>query len=734
MSPQVQPSIEERQRTLRSVASALNIVISEGDLRSMVSTSSRRQGRYHRYFPQRRILIAVESSSQGGDYLVVAREVIESALADISGPAQRDCRAALVSWIGPDGSTRAAAFDLAGPEGPVIVGASWQPRHLWHRPMPDPDNSPQEAVYKAIRLVSSEVNRVLSAGQTHDRTGIRGALSLCEQCFLLARGIAPATASSLPPDSGQWPTWLQDFMRAAEAEYVRLFPNERSSTCALLDGRSSSGLLTGVQVFLSYAMPTNVEFARPVMRALELEGAKVWFDQSVRPDEADLDQGLRAVIAAQDIFLFCSSCELFENAGYALQELAWVLDLQEKHGWAGRICVALLDDVLLPRVLNSASTIDLSRTEPKHWPTEIVGLLTREQASPPRALLATSSLPPPRSVAYDKMSVQSLRLRFRHAITWWNLNENAIMRSLAANPGRGSRLPEFGNLNGLIRDLGWDGFLITYDSWPVDPAVRDVRVRLGCLRHLFLVTTIDLAPDDVQKISTDMEFLATRRFPLFEETAVSGWDDEERRLGIRHHLGILTLLARLLQRGLASGLTVNYSEEQRSQWEESIAARRRDCADCLLELRREERLRWGRDRAIGWDRACHELHQFLYEGTEQWIGPVPSWVQVALGGARTDVSAIFADLVWRASRSGACEGRALLVPCGDGDVRMEIIAALGGSTPLPRSVGPARSFALKIRVSPNGTAELELSWSGNKQGPDSASGHALAAKPLQLVR
>jgi len=729
-----QPSIEECYRTLRGVATALNVVLPDDTVTLLKSALSRRPGAKVRYFPNRHLLLVVEGIVQGENYDVVARQLIKKALADISPQAQRDCHAAVVGWVAKNGETCGAALEVSVSGEPTIVGASWQPRHLWHRPMPDPDTSPEEALNHAVELVISEVNRVLSSGKVRDRNGITGALSLCEKCFLLAEGIPPATSRSLPQEPTEWPAWLEDFRKAAEAECMRLFPNEDANNSELLDSKSSSGLLSGVRVFLSYAMPTNVEFARPVMRALQLQGAEVWFDQSARPNVIDLDQGLRAVIAAQDVFLFCASCELFENAGYALQELAWVLDLQGNDKWSGRICVVLLDDVLLPRALNSADIIDLSNTEAKYWPKKIVDLVTRDPASAPCAPKTISSRVTLRSGVYDEMSLQSLRLRFRHAMTWWNFDENSVTRSLAGNLGRGSSLSEFGNLNRLISDLGWDGSLATYDTWPLDPAVRDVRVRLGCLRFLFLVTSLDLVPDNVQKIRADMEFLAERLFPLSDEAAVSGWDDEERRFGIRHHLGILTRLAELLRRGLAVGLICNYASEQCDQWERSIADRRRDCGDRLLELRREERLHY-KDRAIRWDRTCHAFDRFLYEGTEQWKGPIPSWVQFGLGGARIDVSALFADVVWRASRSGAGARRLLLVPCGDGDVQMEITAVPSSGTAVPHAVERGRSFALEACLNSSGAADIRLSWwDDRKMGPNLARGYALPSEPIQLVR
>jgi hypothetical protein len=156
----------------------------------------------------------------------------------------------------------------------------------------------------------------------------------------------------LPVDDASRATWLADFIDAAEAERQRLFASEGVQQAP---EPATSAALAGVRVFLSYAMPTNVHLARPLKRALESHGASVWFDQTARPDSDELAAGLREPIASQDVFLLCASRELFENAGYALQELAWVLNLYLDQSWRGTICIAELDDVVLPRAFQNVT-------------------------------------------------------------------------------------------------------------------------------------------------------------------------------------------------------------------------------------------------------------------------------------------------------------------------------------------------------------------------------------------
>src|SRR5580698_8340503 len=156
----MEPSIEKRQRILKSVAGALNIVLPDDTLRSIGGRSRGAGGKGVRYVPQQQLLIVVEGRLESNDDLsVAARQLVDVALGEISGPARRDCRAALVAWVARDGSSPAAAFDLTTAGGPTIVGASWQPRHLWLRPMPDPNQPPKTSLEEAIKLVSVEVQR-----------------------------------------------------------------------------------------------------------------------------------------------------------------------------------------------------------------------------------------------------------------------------------------------------------------------------------------------------------------------------------------------------------------------------------------------------------------------------------------------------------------------------------------------------------------------------------------------
>ena len=218
----------------------------------------------------------------------------------------------------------------------------------------------------------------------------------------------------------------------------------------------------GVRVFLSYAMPTNVQLARPLKRALESHGASVWFDQTARPDSDELAEGLRKPIAAQDVFLLCASRELFENAGYALQELAWVLNLYLDPSWRGTICVAELDDVVLPRAFD-VPRVALSDLHVKLWPEAIVNLVVHaRKADTP--VMAPDRLTVDQPVAsLRELELEDLRLRARHMDAWWRLDEGALARALTRSSVYATKSPEYQALCETIRRLKWDGALANYD-------------------------------------------------------------------------------------------------------------------------------------------------------------------------------------------------------------------------------------------------------------------------------
>jgi hypothetical protein len=696
--------IERRNRSLRAVASALN--------RSFTSDVKRT-----RYFPAEQLLVVVGDDRATGDPPVTARRLVDGALSQQSEPTRRECRFALVVWTEPDGSAPAAAVDLGAQGELAIVGCTWQPRHRWRKPMPDPDQSAEQSLAEAIDLVAAIVHP-----GTPDRAELEGALRLCEACFAYARGVAPGSRDSLPDAPEGWQTWLTDFLGAARAEEVRLFPARSPDVSEGVP--VVSPCLTGLRVFVSYAMPTNVAFARPIGRALVAHGATIWFDQFERPDPGQLAVGLREVIADVDVLLLCASAELFENAGYALQELAWALDLSTSGAWHGAICVACFEDVPLPRALDGVAVADMTRIAERGWPEAVVELVVgARSAAKPLAPTEPIVLPTP-PPDFPELELHELRVRARHALAWWALDQAALVEMLSA--AYLERPPALASLVQTIAGLGWDGTLAGYDAWPSDPAVRDVRLRFGGLRLLFRAVWLgETTTDDIARLEADLAFVADRATPLLHEPSAAGWDDDERRFALRYQLGLLSQLSELLRRGLAGAAYLHFETSRCDRWAAAIDERRRDCVDGLLALRRAGRVPWAAERPLRWDGACRTVDRFLFHGVDQWTEPAPAWVLVALSGARSDAAAMVADVSWRASRSREPRSRSQTLT--GGRVRLEVRAAPSEiGPPAPSMPGPA--ITLGIRLGDDAEADLELGWIDE----DGAADATTARRRLQL--
>ncbi|MDR4467196.1 MAG: toll/interleukin-1 receptor domain-containing protein [Nitrospira sp.] len=701
------------------MAAAFNHVLSPDAVPSEGTLSSRHW--WCRYFPSERLVIAAEELPEALDDETTAHRITERALLSLSDAARRDCRAAVIGWINAEGIATGAALELGPLDQRSIVACSWLPRHLWPHQAPDPDHTPQKALDEAIALVKQFATKASFV----QREDVEGAIRFCGVCCKYAKGVAPAPAGALPPDRDRWAAWLADFIDAAEAERLRLFPH--TTALETLEQRAS-GILDGVRVFVSYAMPTNVQVARPLKRVLESHGAVVWFDQTERPEENELASGLREIIEAQDIFLLCASRELFENAGYALQELAWVLNLKRDRSWSGAVCIAELDDVAVPRAFENVPRVALSRLNVDRWPEIIVSLVLQARNEGTRLLTDTTVAPDQTIGPRPMLELDDLRLRARHASAWWHLDETALLHALRTDILHATRSAEYQALRETIRRLKWEGTLATYGSWPADPAIRDVRVRLGTLSTLFLICALDLEGNHtILDLEADMAFLAEQPLPLIAEPAVAGWDDEERRFAVRHHLGALSHIDEVIRRGLATALVLHTTPPRRDRWESAIRERRLDCVDCLLELRTRERVAWDKRRSVHWDGAYHALDGFLYGGVDQWSPVPPDWVRLAVAGERSDLSAVFADVAWRASRSGARAERVFEATTIWGQMPFHVVAAVGEVMPLSIAHGSGRAIVLAGSIDENG-AGLVLKW---HEGA-SCGGAARATKILRL--
>lgn len=320
-----------------------------------------------------------------------------------------------------------------------------------------------------------------------------------------------------------------------------------------------------------------------------------------------------------------------------------------------------------------------------------------------------------------ELEFEDLRLRARHVDAWWRLDESALVRALTRSSSRATKSPQYQALCETIRRLKWDGGCAKYDTWPSDPAVRDTRLRLGAIDTLFLICAIDPVEQRSRTdLDADLEFLAERPLPLIEEAAVAGWDDEERRWSVRHHLGVLAVFEEVIRRGLAPALVQTSPRTRR--WEHEVRERRRECVDCLLDLRARGRVTWSGVRNVRWDGAHHEFREFLYHGTNQWSPAPPDWVQLAVTGARSDLSAVFADVTWRTSRTGAPAARVFDAPTFDGHVRFHVASRRGETVAQHSSDESRYTIGLDVTLTEVG-AGVALEWSrgGVREGTTRAT-------------
>lgn len=714
---------EQRLRALRSVIAGLNCVL-PSDFAAYRRTLNS-PPIWVRYYPQRDLLVGVAEWVENDDELAAANAILSQALAEISEPARRECERAAVTWLGKQ-EAYAAAFDTVN-KNPRLIAASWQPRHLWEVPVPDPEQSPARALDDALVMLHLEVDRALKEGHAAANTAaIKGILKLCAACFRWGNGVAPGASEMLPADPSRWRAWMDDYLRAARAEQRRLFPEARTSAFPMSKD-TTTGALRGARIFLSYAMPTNVQIAQPVRRALEVEGAEVWFDQSERPDPAALRQGLREHIAQNNIFLLCASAELFENAGYALQELAWVQDLCTEGAWSGKVCIMQLDELGLPRAFARVPRVDLSELDIREWPQMIVHLISRTLSSSAGEAVPTTPAWHTLGLARDSgPALEALRRRALHTRAWWNFDMKAAEQDLADGSLRAAITPRFSAITRVAKDLEWDGFIASYDTWPEDPVVREARLRFAVQRCLFLCRTMDLdGLIDTERFRAELEFLAMRRPPMLDEPNVAGWDDEERRLGVRYYLSALRLLKEIVRRGLSPGVVINFSEVEEDRWLQGFDERRQDCADCLLELRRAGRVRWDGVRVVHWDAAYEAMDRFLGSGTEQWDRKVPDWVLLGLSGTSFDISILAADVIWRCSRRDRAEWRRLTTK-GKEHFELEIRAKTQGES--AELGGAWREVMLEVSLGTQGDLDLALRWTD----PTFGAGEARAAKRVRL--
>jgi hypothetical protein len=88
-----------------------------------------------------------------------------------------------------------------------------------------------------------------------------------------------------------------------------------------------------------------------------------------------------------------------------------VLNPQAENSWRGAVCVAELDNVVLPRSLRDVARVNLSSMTVDNWSDAIVDLVAEARHSE-RPLVHTSTIAPvQQSLPYAELDRDELRIR-----------------------------------------------------------------------------------------------------------------------------------------------------------------------------------------------------------------------------------------------------------------------------------------------------------------------------------
>jgi hypothetical protein len=610
-------------------------------------------------------------------------EAVLHTLAALPAPARAACRGAVVVWeTGDGGDVFAVALRLAADE-PKVIATSWSPPHEWPEPFVDATLPPEEALEAALQRLSGTVATSRGAAAVDTAVKVVG-------LALRRLGGEPVDDAGRPAtDAGleAWSGWRSRWMRSVQAEA------RRAAGLAPLPAAAptpADGPLQGLLVFVSYARPDAATLAWPVNDALVALGATVWLDQERALDAPLLERGLHEVIGECDAYLMCASDEFLERAGYATQELAWAIAHADGDRPLRRV-IAVVPGTLLPSVVAGWPTIEfdgdaaaLSR-----------GLRACLQAPPAAASapsLATVDLRPPPPLP-PRADVVLARRRVWHSERFDAMNELDLQ-------GADPRLDA--TQLGLADGLGWNGRLVDHTAWPDDAVVRDLRWRLASMRVVRTVRwPLAGALHDEGALVDDLRVLAEQPVPLREWAAVNGWAEDERRFALRWHAGLLRVLQTLLRRGLWAGLLATPTA-QIDRWTDVLAERRRECLDAMLVMRLTGSIGWQRE-FPSWDAGLREMRTLLKNAA--WTPEPPAALRLMMTHNAPELSAVIADVAWRAARDNVPAWQLLPLSQAACD---EALVGVGADSSV--MAAPVPVFTLTGICDTTGSARIELGW------------------------
>jgi len=492
-------------------------------------------------------------------------------------------------------------------------------------------------------------------------------------------------------------------------------------------GPYPTGPLKGMQVFISYRRTDAMLLALPVCQALLSCGAEVWFDRLQLPDRGLIDGGLGAAIANCDAYILCASDEFFEGSGYATQEFAWAVRARASSGKLQRFAVVVEPGAILPNAVASWPTIAITKDVEllaRRLAEALLRLTPAVPESPVAASLpAAAVLPRPEPQA----DLQHLFRRVRHTL-WYEEMPALDIQRLAAQ-GANDRQTQIvrEKLLRLGDGSNWNGTLQDIDQWPDDSLIRDARLRFAGARAVAgtrwpLNDDLDWKPG----VAPDVEYLATQRVPIMDWPAMAGWDDNERRFALRHHIGLLRLLQTLLERGLFGGLT-DIETPTLDAWGRELSVRRRECYDAILALRLDGRLSW-KD-VPTWDRPFRAWRDALLYDATQWREPIPPQVLQILAANATAVAAVGAEVGWHVSRRGGSAFQAFPLHAVDAPTTIQVYTSVHIDHEDQPSPATGNTVRVGLVADANDRVELRVEWNGAQLSRPLQAGTSSRAAP-----
>jgi hypothetical protein len=588
------------------------------------------------------LLLAFAGVSTAEDPNESAAAAIKSVLSE---QLPSEARTLLVAWIDTNEQPYIAVVDVLAPE--KLIAASWMEPESWDPPMPDWGLSLQELIARAMtRLETALTERQLQSAEDFDARCKR-ALAVIELILRRFKGESPHT-SHLPArgaSDAECRIWYERFRKTIDSEISRLsLTRPAPFQDSALPSQSSE--LDGLRVFISYPRSAGADLAWPVRDALLSCGARVWFDQTDIPDPVQLSKGLAAVIADCDAYVMCASDDFMERAGYATQELAWLLSHITRNGTRKKCAVVAVADTVLPSCVQTWPLIYYGGDSTDKLRTQLLGALLEDHDEGVPALRAP--LPDSLPDLPTNANTDLIAARAKHTQVFTSINSRHVERYVLGEDNAETR-HVLKLLSTLGQSLGWDGKVGSIHAWPTDSLIRDMRLRM-CMMRTCAATYLPLGDWDLDRhwLTEEIDFLASQPVPILDWQLVPGWDDGSRRYALRSHASALRLLEQMLAVGRAMGLDRHVTNQTCRDWGAALRQRRLECLDALVALRVNLRLSWSGD-TVEWPTLFESWSKILASG--RWQQTVPAHVTQIIGMRVGLLAGVGAEVTWYAART-----------------------------------------------------------------------------------